>query len=150
LQKKEWKWAQRAVEGKKRIAHGVKRADVMKLKDVEKQGRLVLLDGNREIYPGLHIVAGGCHTPGFQWVWVETAAGNIVIASDAAYLYMNLDGPTPLNCRRWHESVKTLSRMLSIAGDKAQILPGHEPKVYELFPKLTPHAVLVAPKPFRK
>jgi len=147
LQKREWKWARGIVGADERRAHGVQYTDVLKLETIKEEGRLALVSGDKNIYPGLHLVAGGCHTPGFQWVWVETVVGNVVIASDAAYLYKNLDGPTPLPCRRWSESVRTLNRMLSIAGAKEQVLPGHSIRVFELFPKVNSHVVRIAPSP---
>jgi len=145
LQKNEWNWARKMVSEDQRYSNGINYDDVVELEKIAKEGRLVLLNGDKKIYSGVHVVTGGCHTMGFQWVWVETMAGNIVIASDAAYLYENLDGPTPLACKKWSDSVRTLGKMLSIAKAKEQVLPGHEPKVYDIFPKLNDYIVQVTP-----
>lgn len=145
LQRAEWTWAQKVVDEDNRYSNGVFYDDVRIVSEVAKQNRLNLLDGDAEIYKGIHVVSGGCHTPGFQWVWVETLAGKIVIASDAAYLYENLEGPTPLACRNFHSSVRALNKMLSLARAKEQILCGHEPQIFSIFPKVSEHVFQVAP-----
>lgn len=145
LQEKEWDWAQKIVDEDHRYSSGVSYDDVRAVGEVAKENRLNLLNGDAEIYKGVHAVSGGCHTIGFQWVWVETLAGNIVIASDAAYLYKNLEGPTPLACRNFHDSVRALNKMLSLARAKEQILCGHEIQIFHIFPKVSEHIFQVAP-----
>jgi len=46
--------------------------------------RIRLVDGAREVFPGLRVHWVGGHTPGLQIVSVETARGRIVLTSDAS------------------------------------------------------------------
>ena len=57
--------------------------------------RLLLLDGDAEVVPGLSVHLVGGHTAGMQVVRVETGHGTVVLASDAAHFYENLDDDRP-------------------------------------------------------
>ena len=55
-------------------------------------GRLGLADGDdREILPGLRVYTGGRHTFASQYVGARTRAGTVILASDNAYLFENLE-----------------------------------------------------------
>ena len=59
---------------------------------LKQDGRMQLVDGDdREILPGVRVYTGGKHTFASQYVGVATRAGTVVIASDNAYLYRNLE-----------------------------------------------------------
>ena len=73
--------------------------------------RVVFHDGDDVIAPGvtLHLVGG--HSDGLQVVRVETARGPVVLASDAAHYYGNIQRRNPFPilynlgdmCEGWHE-----------------------------------------------
>lgn len=54
--------------------------------------RFVLVDGERELYPGLKLIPLPGHSPGFQGVVAETESGGCVIAGDSVPLYENWTG----------------------------------------------------------
>ena len=55
-------------------------------------GRIELVDGDdREILPGIRVYTGGKHTFASQFSGMTTPAGTVVLASDNAYLYKNLE-----------------------------------------------------------
>ena len=59
-------------------------------------GRVELVDGDdREILPGIRVYTGGKHTFASQFAGVATRAGTVVLASDNAYLYENLESTSP-------------------------------------------------------
>ena len=53
----------------------------------------VTIDGEREILPGIRLLAAPGHTPGSQVVVVETAGRPVVIAGDTAVFHGQLDEP---------------------------------------------------------
>lgn len=99
-------------------------------------GRVKLVDGDaKEILPGITVYTGGKHTFASQYVSVRTGAGTVVIASDNAYLYENLE--KRLAIAQTLDAASNLAaqaRMLEIAGSAARVIPGHDPAVFERFP----------------
>jgi hypothetical protein len=49
------------------------------LEKLRQAGRIELIDGNFELYPGLDLLMAGAHTPGSQMVALDTAAGKAVL-----------------------------------------------------------------------
>src|SRR5206468_2988280 len=54
-------------------------------------GRIKIIEGEREVLPGLRVHRVGGHTAGLQIVSVETARGRVVLTSDAAHFYRNVE-----------------------------------------------------------
>jgi glyoxylase-like metal-dependent hydrolase (beta-lactamase superfamily II) len=94
--------------------------------------------GEGEIAPGVTVHHVGGHSDGLQVVRVETARGPVVLASDAAHYYGNLQRRSPFPivynlgdmCAGW-EIVERL------AGHPDRIIPGHDPLVAELYPRVS-------------
>jgi glyoxylase-like metal-dependent hydrolase (beta-lactamase superfamily II) len=102
-------------------------------------GRLKFHDGADEIAPGLSVHFIGGHTMGLQSVRVFTRRGWVVLASDAAHLYANLEQvrPYPIiyNLGEMLEGYETLKRL---ASSPAHIVPGHDPLVMSRYPAAKP------------
>ena len=103
------------------------------------RGRVAFHDGDDELAPGLSLHLIGGHTKGLQAVRVWTRRGWLVLASDAAHLYANMDEGRPFPIV--HDVVAMLEghrtvRALATADDL--VIPGHDPLVLQRFP---------APKP---
>ncbi len=98
-------------------------------------GRVQLADGDSaEIRPGIRVYTGGKHTFASQYVGVQTEAGTVIIASDNAYLYGNLEGERPI--AQTLDSLSNLRaqrRMLQLAGRPSLVVPGHDLKVFARF-----------------
>src|SRR5207247_1352821 len=58
-------------------------------------GRIKIIEGEREVLPGLRVHRVGGHTAGLQIVSVETARGRVVLTSDAAHFYRNVERYQP-------------------------------------------------------
>jgi N-acyl homoserine lactone hydrolase len=95
-------------------------------------GRMKVVDGDREILPGIHLLHLPGHSPGSQGVVVETADGPWLIAGDDVPLYENWEGDGVLdripsgiyqNLPVYYESLRKMERY----GTK--VLPGHDEKV---------------------
>jgi glyoxylase-like metal-dependent hydrolase (beta-lactamase superfamily II) len=105
-----------------------------------------LVDGDaKEILPGITVYTGGKHTFASQYVSVRTGAGTVVIASDNAYLYENLEkGLAIAQTLDAASNLAAQARMLEIAGSAARVIPGHDPAVFERFPMPGKGVALIA------
>ena len=122
-------------------------ADVVKmLADLNKAGRVRLVDGDaKEILPGITVYTGGKHTYASQYAGVRTAAGAVVLASDNAYLYENLEKRLPIAQTLDAEAnLQAQARMLTLAASPSLVIPGHDPAVFERFPTVAPGVVKIS------
>lgn len=108
------------------------------LKGINDAGRMSLVDGdNQEIMPGVRVYIGGKHTYQSQYVGVATRSGTVIVASDNAYLYENLERRLPIaQTLNPQSNLEAQARMLILAASLNRIVPGHDPTVFERFPKL--------------
>ena len=111
------------------MLHGIKAA-----------GRVSLVDGDdQEIMPGVRVYTGGKHTFASQYVGVQTRGGTVILASDNAYLYENLEKKIPIaQTLDPASNLAAQARMLTLAGSLAKIVPGHDPAVFDRFPIVKP------------
>jgi glyoxylase-like metal-dependent hydrolase (beta-lactamase superfamily II) len=111
--------------------------DAAMLAKLKKEGRVVLVDGDaKEIMPGVTVYTGGKHTYATQYVAVRSAAGTVVLASDNIYLYENLEKHLPSGSTGDKDAdLRVQERVLRLASSPRLIIPGHDPAVFERFPK---------------
>jgi glyoxylase-like metal-dependent hydrolase (beta-lactamase superfamily II) len=111
-------------------------ADASMLSALMRAGRVQLIPGDSvEILPGIRVFLGGKHTFASQYATVETDAGTVVLASDNAYLYENLESHRPI--AQTLDSLSNLraqDRMMRLANGTRLIAPGHDPLVFSRFP----------------
>ncbi|MEP6730010.1 MAG: N-acyl homoserine lactonase family protein [bacterium] len=110
--------------------------DAVMLAGLERAGRVHLVDGDsQEVLPGIRVYTGGKHTFASEYATVATAQGTVVIASDNAYLYENLEKHVPISQTLDAASnLKAQERMLRFASSPRLIVPGHDPEVFVRFP----------------
>jgi len=125
---------------------GVDADDAKMFAALKAAGRVRLVDGDdQEIAPGVRVYTGGKHTFQSQYVGVRTAAGVVILASDNAYLYMNLDkGMAIAQTVDAASNLAAQRRMKELAGANGVIIPGHDPEVFQRFPSAGPNAVKVS------
>lgn len=108
-------------------------------------GRVRIVDGDQEIMPGLRVHRVGGHTAGLQIVSVETARGRVVIASDAAHFYRNLERRQPVtfitNLPDMYTAFETIE---TLAGSEGLVVTGHDPQVAERFKPVEPGIIRIA------
>lgn len=115
--------------------------DEAMLVKLNEAGRVHLVGGDgEEAIPGITFYTGGRHTFASQYVGVRSKVGakvdTIVVASDNAYLYENLERHLPIaQTLDAASNLKAQERMGRIASSPRLIVPGHDPKVFERFPK---------------
>ncbi|WP_417522550.1 N-acyl homoserine lactonase family protein [Marinovum sp.] len=104
-------------------------------------GKVVFHDGDAEIADGVTVHCIGGHSRGLQCVRVRTAAGWMVLASDAAHYYENVYARTPFPIVvDLQNMLDGFARLEALASDPRLIVPGHDPRVRELYPAgVAPH-----------
>ena len=125
---------------------GVDTDDAKMLTEMKRAGRVRLVDGDaQEILPGITVYTGGKHTYASQFAGVRTSAGTVVLASDNAYLYENLEKHLPIaQTLDAASNLKAQERMLSLAASPALVVPGHDPAVFDRFPAAAPGVARIA------
>jgi glyoxylase-like metal-dependent hydrolase (beta-lactamase superfamily II) len=124
---------------------GVDTEDAKMFAGLKAVGRVELVDGDdREILPGIRVYTGGKHTFASQFAGVSTRAGTVVLASDNAYLFENLE--KHLAIAQTLDAASNLAaqdRMLKLAAAPRLVIPGHDPAVFERFPVVKPSVVRI-------
>lgn len=114
-------------------------ADVAEMVRKVFDGRVAFHAGDDELAPGLSLHHIGGHTRGLQAVRVWTRRGWLVLASDAAHLYANMDQGRPFpivqDVAAMLEGHRTLKQL---AGADDLVIPGHDPLVLQRFPAASP------------
>lgn len=102
------------------------------LEQLRQAGRIDLVDGDFELYPGLQLLKAGGHTPGSQMVALDTAAGRAVLCGDIAYTFKNVREHIPVG---WYynlgETVVALDRALSTAARPDLAFPNHDTEIMQ-------------------
>jgi glyoxylase-like metal-dependent hydrolase (beta-lactamase superfamily II) len=102
---------------------------------LEGTDRLVLLDGDRQILPGIHCLLSPGHTVALQTVAVNTARGTAIVGSDCAHVFRNYqeDWPSALivDLVGW---MKTYDNVRERASSPDLLFPGHDRLLMENYP----------------
>jgi len=125
---------------------GADALDAEMLSKLKAAGRVRLVDGDdKEIGPGIRVYTGGKHTFESQYVSVDTRDGRVVLASDNAYLFMNLEKKMAIaQTLDAASNLAAQARMLELA--PGRVIPGHDPEVFSRFPAVGANVVRIAPE----
>jgi glyoxylase-like metal-dependent hydrolase (beta-lactamase superfamily II) len=107
------------------------------LADLEGSPRLVVLDGDRVIAPGMELLLLPGHTPGLQGVFLNsTAKGPVVVASDSGHIAKNFKDDTPggliVDMLTWLKSYDKLRASAPVDN----LFPGHDALMLTNYPKV--------------
>jgi glyoxylase-like metal-dependent hydrolase (beta-lactamase superfamily II) len=132
-------WQARGTHG------GIDPEDVLAAVKLNTEGRAGLVNGDaQQILPGIMAYIGGKHTYASQFITVNTAVGQVVLASDNMYLYENLEKHAPIAQTLDRESnLRAQDRMKQLAAGEQWIIPGHDPLVMTKFPEVAPGVVKI-------
>jgi glyoxylase-like metal-dependent hydrolase (beta-lactamase superfamily II) len=124
---------------------GIDAEHMATLLKVNTEGRLRFVDGDdREILPGIRCYTGGRHTHASQYVGVQTAGGTAVVTSDNMYLYENMEKRVPIaQTLDAASNLAAQDRIRKLASDPALIVPGHDPAVFERYPRISEDVVRI-------
>jgi glyoxylase-like metal-dependent hydrolase (beta-lactamase superfamily II) len=107
--------------------------DIVELVRLNFERRVRFVSGDEEMASGITLHHVGGHAPGLQVVRVDSAHGPVVVASDAAHFYANLELDRPYAIVHSLPGMyDAFDRVRALAGgDDARIVPGHDPLVLE-------------------
>jgi glyoxylase-like metal-dependent hydrolase (beta-lactamase superfamily II) len=145
LQKDEYTYYTGEAWQQPRTHGGIDPDDVLAVVKLNLAGRVSLVNGDaQEILPGITCYTGGKHTFQSQFVGVNTKAGTVVLASDNMYLYENLEKHVPIaQTLDAASNLRAQDRMKQLAASPRLIVPGHDPAVFEKFPKVSDRVVRI-------
>lgn len=97
-------------------------------------GRVRFHEPDATLAPGITLHKVGGHSRGLQVVRVETETGALVLASDAAHFYANMERGAPFPVfDSLADVLEGVSRLRKLASSPAHIVPGHDPLVLQRF-----------------
>jgi glyoxylase-like metal-dependent hydrolase (beta-lactamase superfamily II) len=121
-------------------------ADLAVVDAAEKDGRLRLVRGSERVSDSIAVRPVGGHCPGELLVAVRTRARPLLLASDAAHFYEQLEHEWPFFAfTDLGEMRRALSLINQLARDfDAVVVPGHDGRTRDRFPALPGPAADVA------
>jgi glyoxylase-like metal-dependent hydrolase (beta-lactamase superfamily II) len=137
-----WTGAVARYDAYKMSAHTGALAELVRLNYAN---RVRVVEGTREVLPGLHVHRLGGHTAGLQIVSVETAKGRVVLTSDASHFYRNVERFQPVQIiTNLPEMLAGFETIRSLAGSPRLIVAGHDPEVATRFDQVEPGIIRIA------
>ncbi len=122
------------------FAHSVEDSEISHLRDAAARGRVELIDGEREIRPGVRMREIGGHTPGQSIVFVDTADGTVLLASDAVHYYEEYERDivftSVADLVEMYDSFAVIRR-LEASGEIRHVVSGHDPATLSRFTPVT-------------
>src|SRR3990172_7129259 len=107
--------------------------------------RVRIIDGDREVLPGIKVHRVGGHTAGLQIVTVQTARGTVVLTSDASHFYRNVETRQPVQIiTSLPEMLAAFETIHALAGADRLIVAGHDPEVADRFTPVEPGIIRIA------
>lgn len=97
--------------------------------------RVIFHDGDAQPLPGISLHAVPGHSQGLQAVRVMTARGPVLLASDASHFYANVLKRAPFSLTvDAMMTLRSYDKLMALAASVDHLIPGHDPKVRELYP----------------
>jgi glyoxylase-like metal-dependent hydrolase (beta-lactamase superfamily II) len=97
-------------------------------------GKVEIIDGDREIEPGVRLHLIGGHTEGTQVVSVDTETGPVVLAADASHFFRNIETGHPVQiASNMNDMLAGFDRINRLAGSDGTVVAGHDPQILERF-----------------
>ncbi|WP_045854704.1 N-acyl homoserine lactonase family protein [Raoultella terrigena] len=117
------------------VRHPFDVEDVKAMVDKLFAGRVRFHNGDGQLAPGITLHRTGGHSDGLQIVRVNTTRGWVVLASDAAHFYANIEQgrpyPVVFNVGDMMEGYDIVK---GLADSADHIVPGHDPLVLRRYP----------------
>ncbi|MHC4211343.1 MAG: MBL fold metallo-hydrolase [Planctomycetota bacterium] len=111
---------------------------IRQLGELRGSDRLVLVDGDQEIVPGIELLLTPGHTIALQSMAVRTAKGLAVLTSDCAHVHKSFELDTPscliTDMPAWLRSYTKLRNKVN--GNIEMLFSGHDKKMLDDYPKV--------------
>ncbi|HEY7648288.1 MAG TPA: N-acyl homoserine lactonase family protein [Methylomirabilota bacterium] len=106
--------------------------------------RVRIVEGQREVLPGIVLHRVGGHTAGLQIVTVQTRRGPVVLTSDASHFYRNVETGQPVQIiTSLPEMLTAFDTIHALAGSQKLIVAGHDPAVADRFKPVEPGIIQI-------
>jgi glyoxylase-like metal-dependent hydrolase (beta-lactamase superfamily II) len=145
IQKDEYNYYSGEAWQSDRTHGGIDPDDVVEVVKKNVGGKVTLVRGDDDAsLPGIGFGIGGKHTWASQFITVRTRDRVAVIASDNMYLYENLEKHLPVaQTLDAASNLRTQDRMRGLASEPRLVIPGHDPAVFERFPRVSARIVRI-------
>lgn len=101
------------------------------------QGRLKLIDGDREILPGIECLLAPGHSVALQAVAVNTSVGTAILGSDCGHFFKNYQhnwpGPLIVDMVAW---MRSFDKLKAKVASPELLFPGHDPLMTREYPQV--------------
>jgi glyoxylase-like metal-dependent hydrolase (beta-lactamase superfamily II) len=132
--------------GRAQFSELVETGEIARIDGAYRAGRVRTITGRATVAPGVTAITVGGHSPGQQVVLVEGSRGPVVIASDAAHFYEELERDRPFSViadlEEMYRAYDLLRGLSSEPG--VPLVPGHDPDVMTRFPDVGGDAAGIA------
>lgn len=109
------------------------------LKVCEDAGRMILINGDQQILPGIECLLAPGHSVALQAVAVNTSQGTAILGSDCAHLFRNYEEEWPsaliIDMVAWVHSLDKLKNQASLP---ELLFPGHDPLMTTNYHEVAP------------
>ncbi|MFB9844829.1 N-acyl homoserine lactonase family protein [Mucilaginibacter ginsenosidivorans] len=126
---------------------GYNKRDIVKMQELYSTGKVTLVDGdNKQLIPGITVYTGSRHTYNSQYVGVKTGKDRIILASDNIWIYYSLEHMVPASFGGTLDPagyVRAMKRMKTLASNPKYIIPGHDARMFTIFPKVADGVVRI-------
>lgn len=113
--------------------------DIVKIVRLNFDGRVEMHDGDAQLADGLSIHLTGGHSDGLQFVRVWTRRGWLVVASDVAHFYANLETRRPVRVMfNVGDALDGFRAVERASASPDHIVPGHDGLVMKKYPAPRP------------
>lgn len=110
--------------------------NLVPVEKAQREGRLRLISEKTEVFPGITVFQVGGHCPGEIIALVQTNSGPLILASDAAHFYEQLEHEWPFFAFTDLDEMRAgLAFILQLAKETgATVIPGHDGRTRQRFP----------------
>ncbi len=119
--------------------------DISHVEAANRAGRVRTYTDGVQLAPGVAAISLPGHSPGQHGLILETASGQVILASDATHFYQELELDRPFGvCVDIEEMYETYETLRKLAKGGAVVVPGHDPEVAKRFPSVEGDAAVIA------
>jgi glyoxylase-like metal-dependent hydrolase (beta-lactamase superfamily II) len=116
--------------------YSIEDEELERLQALNAADRLTLTSGDQEVAPGISIIEIGGHTPGELMVTVRTAAGPVLLTSDAMHYFEENDHDYPFaitaDVPGAYDAFDRIRQMIG-EGQITHLVSGHDPSTFDRF-----------------
>lgn len=124
------------------LRHPYELEDVLNLMRKNWGKQLAFHDGDEPLFPGVDLRLLPGHAPGLMGTLVKTPRGTVLMASDGSHYYPNIFNFAPHRITTSApETIASYHRMVKMVDGPEFFIPGHDPKVREIFRKVTVNGI---------